>query len=138
MINNYNDDDDDDQVESLFQSFPSYNNGNSIGTIDKVAESTIPNNNNLSMVQQEEETQRTSLLMELPDGIGVLHDVLRYFWKYDVNVTRIESRPSQLGKFDFFVDMEGKVGDSNIDHLLSSLKNFGVSKLLILDEKQGE
>lgn len=80
---------------------------------------------------------RTSLLMELTDGIGILHEVLRLFWKYDVNVTRIESRPSQLGKFDFFVDLEGSLGDDNVDMLLASLKTFGVQKMLILDEKEG-
>ena len=83
------------------------------------------------------EPHRTSLLMELTNGVGVLHDVLRFFWKYDVNVTRIESRPSQHGKFDFFVDLEGRVGDTSVDKMLESLKGFGVGKLLILDEKQG-
>ncbi len=79
----------------------------------------------------------TSLLMELPDGVGVLHDVLRFFWKFDVNIRRIESRPSQLGSFDFFVDLEGAVGDEGVDALLANLKDYGVQKLLILDEKEG-
>lgn len=53
---------------------------------------------------------RTSVLMELTDRVGVLHDVLKYYWKYDVNITHIESRPHKLdpvtGKvvFDFFLD----------------------------------
>ncbi len=85
-----------------------------------------------------EEPNRTSLLMELTDRIGMLHEVLRFFWKFDVNITRIESRPSRANRFDFFVDMEGNVGDDNVDRLLSSLKKIGVKKLLILDEKQGE
>ena len=87
-----------------------------------------------------EESNRTSLLFELKDRIGVLHNVLRFFWKYDVNVTRIESRPSKFGKFDFFVDLEGTIGDENVDRLLRSLKgdSVGIRKILILDEKQGE
>jgi hypothetical protein len=53
------------------------------------------------------EMPRMSLLMELTDKVGVLHDVLRFFWKYDVNVCRIESRPVEVGpggqrRFDFF------------------------------------
>ena len=36
---------------------------------------------------------RTSLLMQLTDRVGILHDVLRWFWKFDVNICRIESRP---------------------------------------------
>lgn len=87
-----------------------------------------------------DEQQLTSLLMELPDRVGVLHDVLRFFWKYDVNIRRIESRPSQFGKFDFFVDVEGGMGeerDGRLDDLKTSLKEYGVEKLLTLDEKEG-
>lgn len=78
--------------------------------------------------------------MELTDRVGVLHDVLRYFWKYDVNVSRIESRPvkdSATGekRFDFFVDFDGQSGDERIEKLLNSLKPM-TDKLLILDEKE--
>jgi hypothetical protein len=50
---------------------------------------------------------RISVLMELTDKVGVLSDVLKYFWKYDINVCRIESRPLQVvsggqRRFDFF------------------------------------
>jgi prephenate dehydratase len=83
---------------------------------------------------------RTSLLMELTDGVGVLHDVLRYFWKYDINVSRIESRPVKDGvmgekRFDFFVDFDGQRGDTDVERLLDSLKPM-TDKLLILDEKE--
>lgn len=99
-----------------------------------------PDRSNLqnSMVGFEEQ-QLTSLLMELPDRVGVLHDVLRFFWKYDLNIRRIESRPSQFGKFDFFVDVEGgNMGgqDERVENLKTSLKKYGVEKLLTLDEKE--
>ena len=57
------------------------------------------------------ESPRTSVLMELTDRVGVLHDVLKHFWKYDVNITRIESRPHKMDPvtrdivFDFFLDL---------------------------------
>ena len=64
------------------------------------------------------ENPRTSVLMELKDRVGVLHDVLRYFWKYDVNVCRIESRPTKGRgpdkRFDFFVDFEGSLDDQHV------------------------
>ena len=61
-------------------------------------------------------------------------------WKYDVNITRIESRPvtstnNDRPKFDFFVDFHGKVGDPNVNSLLFSLKQF-TDRLLVLDEKE--
>jgi len=83
------------------------------------------------------ELPRTSVLMELSDRVGALHDVLKYYWKYDVNITRIESRAVQSNstKFDFFVDFHGKVGDPNVNALLSTLKGM-TDKLLVLDEKE--
>jgi prephenate dehydratase len=86
------------------------------------------------------DTPRTSLLMELTDRVGVLHDVLRYFWKHDINVSRIESRPVKVGtmggkSFDFFVDFDGQRGDDKVEQLLLALKPM-TDKLLILDEKE--
>ena len=61
-------------------------------------------------------------------------------WKYDVNISRIESRPvsnenNGRSKFDFFVDFHGKVGDVNVNALLHKLKGM-TDKLLVLDEKE--
>lgn len=85
-----------------------------------------------------EETPKTLLLMELTDRVGVLHDVLKYFWKYDVNISRIESRPKYIGQngqhFDFFIDMEGSLSDSNVEKLIASLRTM-TERLLILDEQ---
>ena len=81
------------------------------------------------------EKPRVSLLMELTDGVGVLHNVLRYFWKYNINVSRIESRPVEGQKFDFFVDFDGKRDEENVEQLLMELRPM-TEKLLILDEKE--
>lgn len=98
--------------------------------------------NNASNNSEDEEKHLTSLLMELPNRVGILHDVLRFFWKFDVNIRRIESRPSKFGKFDFFVDVERTNGsederDERLENLLASLEEYGVEKLLILGEKEG-
>jgi phenylalanine-4-hydroxylase len=85
--------------------------------------------------------------MELVDRVGVLHDVLRYFWKNDVNVCRIESRPSSstsssshqqepgARKFDFFVDFEGGLDEPNVKRLMRELESI-TTKVLVLDEKK--
>ena len=63
--------------------------------------------------------------------------VVIYSWKYDVNITRIESRIKQNRSiFDFFVDFHGKVGDANIDALLMQLRSMTENKILVLDEKE--
>lgn len=88
-----------------------------------------PSSGVLGMTNYDGDTPRTSVLMELTDRVGVLHDVLRYFWKFDVNICRIESRPAkqasptgQLRGFDFFVDMEGSPSDDNVGKLLDALR----------------
>ena len=59
-----------------------------------------------------------------------------FSWKYDVNITRIESRIKQNRSiFDFFVDFQGRVGDANVDALLRELRSI-TDKLLVLDEKE--
>jgi phenylalanine-4-hydroxylase len=109
------------------------------------------------------ENPRVSVLMELTDRVGVLHDVLKYFWKYDVNVSvhrvalflffckflmrcclcsqvsRIESRPVQSHglaepKFDFYMDFDGSLEDPTVQKLMKALGRL-TEKLLILDEK---
>jgi Biopterin-dependent aromatic amino acid hydroxylase len=92
------------------------------------------------------ERPRVSLLMELKDKVGILHEVLKYFWKYDLNVSRIESRPVQRQKnpwshdkddqavFDFYLDFDGTLNDPAAKKLLRDLAPL-TEKLLILDEK---
>jgi prephenate dehydratase len=58
-----------------------------------------------TVLTQVSKEPRTSILMELRDTPGALHEILKYFWKYDVNITNIESRPSKHdGSFEFFID----------------------------------
>ena len=82
------------------------------------------------------ENPRTSVLMELKDRVGVLHDVLRYFWKYDVNVCRIESRPAKgrgpHKRFDFFVDFEGSLDDEHVRYEWRGCLNGKACSLHIL------
>jgi phenylalanine-4-hydroxylase len=95
------------------------------------------------------EVPRTSVLLALTDRVGALHDVLRYFWKHNVNICRIESRPvysrnrdvnssagatAQQRRFDFFVDFEGSSHDANVRQLLDDLRGL-TDQLLLLDAK---
>lgn len=99
------------------------------------------------------EHPRVSLLMELKDEVGILHEVLKYFWKYDLNVSRIESRPVQSNRnhksqwilndrqskaatpvFDFYLDFHGSLGDPVVQKLMNDLAPL-TEKLLVLDEK---
>lgn len=72
---------------------------------------------------------KTTLLLAGPEGPGLLHRLLEPFHRHQVNLTRIESRPSRLRNWEyvFFVDIEGHTDDENVARALKDLQ--GVSKL---------
>lgn len=78
---------------------------------------------------------RVSLLIELQDRPGALQDVLRPFTEHGVNLTHIESRPARDGRFDFYVDCEGRRGDTAVESAIAALESAGSLKLLVLDER---
>lgn len=67
---------------------------------------------------------KTTLLLAGHEGPGLLFRLLQPLDKHSVNMTRIESRPSSLGKWEyvFFVDVEGHAQDENVAAALSDLK----------------
>lgn len=81
--------------------------------------------------------RRTSILTEITDVPGTLHEVLRYFWKYDIDLTHIESRPTlrDTGGFNIYIDFEGRIGEEATDNLMRELKQH-CKNMLVLDEKE--
>lgn len=67
---------------------------------------------------------KTSLLLSSNHQSGALYALLSPLAKHDINMTRIESRPSRRGKWDyvFFVDIEGHVEDPDIASALADLE----------------
>jgi len=72
---------------------------------------------------------KTTLLMAGHEGPGLLYRLLQPFETHGVNMTRIESRPSSLGKWEyvFFVDVEGHAEEQPVAAALQDLKR--VAKL---------
>ncbi len=56
---------------------------------------------------------KTSIVISICDEPGSLHQVLGYFAKRSINLTRIESRPSRrkFNEWLFFIDFEGHFDD---------------------------
>lgn len=77
---------------------------------------------------------RVSMLIEIADRPGALHDLLGRFWRRKLDLTHIESRPVQDGSFDFYVDCVGNRNDAVIADLLAELEPE-VRKLMILDDR---
>lgn len=69
---------------------------------------------------------KTSISFSLyEDKPGGLYELLGIFSKKDVNLTKIESRPSKegLGHYIFFIDLEGHRTDEKITEILSILED---------------
>ncbi|MDK2820240.1 MAG: prephenate dehydratase [Clostridia bacterium] len=74
-------------------------------------------------------TYKTSLVVAAPaNRPGSLYNILRYFAEADINLTRIESRPTkkELGEYLFFIDCEGKSMEPPLRDVLESLKSSTV------------
>lgn len=67
---------------------------------------------------------KTTLLLAGKEGPGLLHKLLEPLARYQVNMTRIESRPARTGNWQyvFFVDIEGHVNDEGVAAALAALE----------------
>jgi chorismate mutase/prephenate dehydratase len=62
------------------------------------------------------EKDKTSILVSLPEGHGVLAGFLQEFHDAKINLTKLESRPAKKGtdfKYIFFIDFDGHHLDNN-------------------------
>ncbi len=69
---------------------------------------------------------KTSISLSLfEDKPGGLYELLGLFAENDINLTKIESRPSKegLGHYIFFIDLEGHRLDDDIKSILNDLDN---------------
>ncbi|MBN8866102.1 MAG: prephenate dehydratase [Solirubrobacterales bacterium] len=59
------------------------------------------------------------------DHPGALVDALYEFSNRDINLVRIESRPMrrELGRYRFFIDVEGRAGEPSIDAAIEGLRS---------------
>lgn len=57
------------------------------------------------------------------DKPGALYEILGYFVRNDINLTKIESRPRKqvIGDYLFFIDLEGSDDDKNIEKVLKEI-----------------
>ena len=89
----------------------------------------IDNNATRFVVLSKEETaptgnDKTSIIFSIyEDHPGALYNILGIFEKYNINLTKIESRPSKqgLGKYLFFVDFYGHYKDDIIKKIIMDI-----------------
>ena len=76
---------------------------------------------------------RTSIVVSVQNKTGALHDLLEPFRRNNVDMTRLESRPSRSSKWSyvFFIDFAGHINDAPVAAVLEELSS-GVADLKVL------
>jgi len=74
-------------------------------------------------------SDKTSLMVSVHNRAGALYSLLEPIARHGVSMTKIESRPSRMSKWDyvFFVDVEGHVEDANVAAAISELSDTASS-----------
>jgi chorismate mutase/prephenate dehydratase len=72
---------------------------------------------------------KTTILVstsDTADGAGVLHSLLQPFAAHNINLTRIESRPSRRRNWEyvFFLDMDGHAAEAPLRDALADLQSI--------------
>lgn len=67
---------------------------------------------------------KTSLMFSIKDRVGALYRILEPFAKYQINLTKIESRPSKTKAWEyiFYLDIEGHMADEPVKAALALLR----------------
>ncbi|MGV8144471.1 MAG: prephenate dehydratase, partial [Methanothermobacter sp.] len=85
---------------------------------------------------------KTSIMFSLSeDKPGGLYEILGVFAEKNINLTKIESRPSKekLGRYIFFIDFEGHRKDPLIRNILNIIKSkVGYIKIFGSYPKEGD
>lgn len=93
----------------------------------------LAHNSTRFLVIGKEETKRTgrdktSIIFSVKDKPGALYHCLAVFAKANINLTKIESRPSKKKAWDyiFFIDLEGHIEEPKVKKALGQLEKMCV------------
>ncbi|MCP5522237.1 MAG: prephenate dehydratase [Verrucomicrobiales bacterium] len=69
---------------------------------------------------------RTSLILSIADKVGALHKCLEPFRENEINLTKIESRPSKrkAWAYYFFIDLDGHVQNEPVARAIKALDDY--------------
>ena len=77
-------------------------------------------------IEERSEHNKTSVMINIADKPGSLMSILKPFTELNINMTRIETRPSRNNQYlhTFFIDFEGYYEDEIVIQLLEKLENM--------------
>jgi chorismate mutase/prephenate dehydratase len=67
---------------------------------------------------------KTTIMFSVKNEVGALYNILQTLYKNNINMTKIESRPSKKGAWEyiFFTDIEGHINEPKIKNALEELE----------------
>ncbi len=68
----------------------------------------------------------TLLFLTVHNRVGILRDILDVFAKHNLNLTKLESRPSHTKAWDyhFFIEIAVKIDDNDLENAIVDLKSY--------------
>jgi len=71
-------------------------------------------------------TNKTLLFLSVFNRVGILRDILNVFAEHNINLSKLESRPSRIKAWDyhFFIEAEAGVNDPGLDESLNLLREY--------------
>ncbi|PNR94031.1 hypothetical protein HWHPT5561_07365 [Petrotoga sp. HWH.PT.55.6.1] len=87
----------------------------------------IANSKRFTKFEGTAKNSKTSIICSpMHNEPGVLYNMLKAFKEKDINLTRIESRPTkkQLGEYSFYIDFEGYTEDKDVKTALVKLEKM--------------
>ena len=99
-----------------------------LGILEKNIEDQTDNTTRFLVIGKQQvastDQDKTSLLVSMGNQPGALVQTLEPLSRHGISMTKIESRPSRWGMWDyvFFIDIEGHHSDTQVSQALSSLK----------------
>ena len=75
--------------------------------------------------KEETGKDKTSIIFSIKHEPGSLHRIIENFHNYNVNLTKIESRPTKANtwEYNFYVDFEGHAKNSRIAEMLEKINH---------------
>ncbi|WP_066622101.1 chorismate mutase [Clostridium magnum] len=68
---------------------------------------------------------KVSIVITLPDEVGILHNITNYFYKNNLSMTKIESRPvvDKPWEYFFYIDFYGNVLEEDTKNAIKAIEN---------------
>ena len=67
---------------------------------------------------------KTSIIFTIKDKVNTLYNILSEFSKSNINLTKIESRPTKkkVWQYIFFIDFEGHISTKKVSDTIEKIK----------------